>query len=244
MDGIDLIIGGRVAHVVLNRPKSRNAFDSKMLAAYEDAMTVLDREREVEVVVLRAEGPSFCSGTDLKELENFDADDTLHWQRRASAMVERWARLVATTVTAYNGPAIGSGAVIGLASDVRLAADTSSFTFPEVDFGMPLTWSGIPILTMLLGAERAKRLLLFSETLDAAELKRLDLVMEVVTEAELETATGRIVDQLLAAPLISRSMTKRAVLAAAAAPGFTTNLHEPFLASLSIYDSNANGKGV
>ena len=239
-DGIDLTIDGKVAHLVLNKPARRNAFDTGMLAAYEDAIAALERERGVEVAVLRAEGSAFCAGTDLEELETLDADDTLYWQGRAGRVVERWARLEPTTVTAFNGPAIGSGAIIGLASDLRIAADTAKFAFPEIAHGLPLTWSGIPILTMLLGADRTKRLLLLGETLEVDELARLDLVMEVVPHDGLRAATDRLVERLLEVPRIGRSMTKRAVLAVIGAPGFVTAGHEPFLASLSIH---ARGEG-
>jgi len=233
-DGVDLRIEGRVAHMVLARPDRRNAFDTAMLAAFEDALTALGRSRSVEVAILRAEGSSFCAGTDLKELETLDAGDTLHWQRRTAALVEGWSRLEATTVTAFNGPAIGSGAVVGLASDLRIAADTTFFSFPEAAWAIPLTWSGIPVLTALLGPDRTKRLLLLAERLDAAELARLDLVMEVVPPSELEAATGRLVERLLEIPHAGRLMAKRAVAATAAAPGFLTNAFEPFLASLGI----------
>lgn len=230
-DSIELSVEGRVAHLVLNAPARRNAFDTRMLTAFEDAITALDRDRAVEVVVLRAEGPSFCSGTDLKELATFDADDTLHWQGRTGAAVEGWARLRAITVTAFNGPAVGSGAVIGLASDLRIAADTATLVFPEVSFGIPMTWNGIPILTALLGPDRAKRLLLLSETLAPDDLLRLDLVTEVVPRADLETATAALVEKILAAPALARQMTKRAALAAAQGAGAE---HEPFLASLAV----------
>lgn len=233
--GIDLTIDGKVASVVLNAPARRNAFDSAMLSAYEAAIADIERQRDVEVVVLRGKGPAFCAGTDLKELETFSADDTLHWQSRTGRAVERWARLEATTVTAFHGSAIGSGAIIGLASDLRLAADDTRFSFPEVAFGLPLTWSGIPLLTALLGADRTKRLLLMRETLDAAELKQHDLVMDLVPLEGLAAATDRLVSHLLEAPQIGRSMTKRAIHATATSPGFDTGAFEPFLASLSIH---------
>lgn len=240
-NGIDLLIEDKVAEVVLNAPDRRNAFSSTMLTAFEDALETIERNRNVEVAVLRAEGPVFCSGSDLKELETFTADDTLHWQNRTARVVERWVRLEATTVTAYHGPAIGSGAIIGLGSDLRIAADTAKFSFPEVAYGIPLTWSGIPILTMLLGPDRTKRMLMLSETLDANQLLHHDVVMDVHPANELGSATNSLVERVLKAPQIGRLMTKRAVLAAAASPGFSTTAYEPFLASLSIHRRGANG---
>jgi len=231
---IALKIDGKVAHVVLSRPDRRNAFDTAMLTAYEDAITELSRRRELEVAVLRAEGPSFCSGTDLKELERLKPADTLHWQRRTAETIERWSRLELTTVTVFNGPAIGSGAVIGLASDLRIATRETFISFPEVGFGIPLTWSGIPVLNALLGPDRTRRMLLLCEQTAADEMLKLDLVMKVVGAGNIDAETDALVAHVLKSPQIARLMSKRAVAAAAAAPGFITGSYEPFLAALAL----------
>jgi enoyl-CoA hydratase/carnithine racemase len=234
-DGIELTIDGPVARVVLNAPGRRNAFDSGMLAAYEDAILTLERARGVEIAVLTGTGPAFCSGTDLKELATFDANDTLHIQKRTGRAVERWVRLEATTITAFNGPAIGSGAIIGLASDFRIASGETVVTFPEVGLGIPLTWSGVPILVALLGPDRARRVIMLGEPIDTDALVDLDLVMQAVPSEDLAAATEALVGRLRRLPHIGRLMTKRAVQAAVAAPGLQTNEYEPFLASLSIH---------
>jgi len=240
-DGIDLVIDGKTAHVVLNKPARRNAFDLAMLARFEDVVQELGRNRALELAVLRAEGTVFCAGTDLKELEHLGPEDTLHWQRRTGEVVERWARLDITTLTAFNGPAIGSGAVVGLASDIRIAADTTHFMFPEVAFGIPLTWSGIPILSALLGPDRLKRALMLKEKLGIDELRQLGLFAEIVTPADLPAAMQRTADTLLSSPLLARQMAKRAIAAAVAAPGFATNGYEQFLASLGIAARESKG---
>lgn len=233
-EGIELIVEGRVAHVVIDKPARRNALDTAMLARFETVLHELGRRRDLDVAVLRATGTAFCAGSDLKELAGLGADDTLHWQRRTGEIVERWSRLDLTTVTAFNGPAIGSGAVLGLASDIRIAADTVHFAFPEVAFGIPLTWSGFSILAPLLGADRLKRALLLGETLRLEELVRRDLFTAVVTPADLAPVLEKVVARLLAMPRLARLMTKRTAAAAIAAPGFATNGYEPFLASLGI----------
>ena len=240
-DGIELLIEGKVAHVVLSRPDRRNAFDTAMLARFEDILQELGRNRGIEVAVLRARGTTFCAGSDLKELERLSASDTLHWQRRTGEIVERWARLDITTLTAFNGPAVGSGAVVGLASDIRVATDDTYFIFPEVAFGIPLTWSGIPLLTPLLGADRLKRALLLKEKLGIEELKQLGLFARIVPQQELVAATAHTVEVLLATSLLARQMTKRAIAASVAAPGFATGAFEPVLASLGILAREQDG---
>ena len=231
---IELQIEGTVARVTLARPQRRNAFDTAMLKAMEDVVTELGRRPEVTVVALQALGPSFCAGTDLTELQGLSGTDTLHWQRRTGELIERWTRLEATTLTAFQGPAVGSGAVIGLASDLRIAADATWFSFPEVGFGIPLTWSGVALLAGLIGADRIKRALLLQERLEAAEILSLGLVSEIVPTADLPQRVDELVRKLAGTSALARLMTKRATAAAHAAPGFLTTAYEPFLAAQSI----------
>lgn len=233
-DPVHVAVDDKVVRVTLARPDRRNAFDTAMLNAFEDVLVDLGRMRGVEVAILTGEGSAFCAGTDLAELADLSHDDTLHWQRRTGEIVERWCRLEITTLTAFNGPAIGAGAIVGLASDIRLATDRTFFTFPEAEFGIPLTWSGIPILNTLLGADRTRRALLLCERIDASELLALDLVMKVVAAHQLAAETDELVERVLASPQVARAMAKRAVAAAAAAPGFSTNAFEPFLATLGV----------
>ncbi len=183
---------GRLARVTLHRPSRRNSFDLRMLARLEDVLHELGRDRTVEVVVLTGDGTVFCAGTDLHELAGLDAETTMYVQRRTAELVERWYRLEQTTVAAFNGPAIGSGAVLGLASDLRVAADSAYFTFPEVTFGIPLTWSGMAILADLVGADLAKRWLLLGERVEPADMLALRLVTAVVDVDGLPAAVTGI----------------------------------------------------
>ncbi|MEU8802326.1 enoyl-CoA hydratase/isomerase family protein [Spirillospora sp. NPDC048819] len=230
---VTLRIEGRLATVVLNRPERRNSFDLAMLARFEDVLHRLGREPGVEVVVLTGNGAAFCAGTDLDELATLDAAVTMDVQRRTAELVERWYRLEQTTVTAFNGPAIGSGAVLGLASDLRLAATTCFFTFPEVSFGIPLTWSGMAILADLAGADRAKRWVMLGERIETGAMLHHELVMRVEPPGEpLERAAAELAGRLLADPPLGRSMAKRA--ARLAGPRFEAVAADSYMGALSV----------
>lgn len=238
---VELDISGRVARVVLSRDERRNSFDTRMLEEMEQAVQALERAREVEVVVLSARGKAFCGGTDLKELALLDADATLHWQRRTGQLVERWTRLEATTLTAFQGAAIGSGAIVGLASDLRIATHEAWCQFPEVGYGIPLTWSGVQLLVGLIGMDRTRRALLLQERFDAQAMHELGLVMELMDASRLDVAIERYLKLLLDAPMLGRAMTKSQVRAAHASPGFSAGTFDPYLASLSIHMRGPRG---
>ncbi|WP_416900416.1 enoyl-CoA hydratase/isomerase family protein [Micromonospora echinospora] len=231
-DSVRLDRAGRVARVTLHRPHRRNSFDLAMLARFEDVLHELGRDDETDVVVLTGAGTAFCAGTDLRELATLDAAATTAVQRRTAELVERWYRLDQTTVTLFNGPAIGSGAVLGLAADLRVASDTCHFTFPEVTFGIPLTWSGMAILADLVGADRAKRWLLLEERIEPADLVRHDLVTACVPPDGLAAAGERLVERLLATSPVARSMTKRT--ARLAGPRFDAVATDSYLAGLGV----------
>jgi enoyl-CoA hydratase/carnithine racemase len=231
-DPVTLSVEGRLATVTLNRPDRRNSFDVAMLGRFEDVLHRLGREPGVEVVSLTGAGTAFCAGTDLDELAGLDARITMDVQRRTAELVERWYRLEQTTVTAFNGPAIGSGAVLGLASDLRLASGTCFFRFPEVGFGIPLTWSGMAILADLAGADRAKRWVMLGDRLEVPDLLRHDLVREVVPPEDLGRARDELVGRLLADPPLGRSMAKRA--ARLAGPRFEAVAADSYMGALSV----------
>ncbi|MFV2018108.1 enoyl-CoA hydratase/isomerase family protein [Micromonospora sp. LOL_023] len=232
MTSVRLDRSGRLATVTLDRTTRRNSFDLAMLSRFEDVLADLGRDHTVEVVLLTGAGSAFCAGTDLDELASLDPSTTMGVQRRTAELVERWYRLDQTTVTAFNGPAIGSGAILGLASDLRIAADTCFFAFPEVGFGIPLTWSGMAILADLVGADRAKRWLLLSERIEADRLRELELVAEVVPADRMAAAAGVLTDRLLAVPALGRSMTKRT--ARLAGPRFEAAAADSYLGALSV----------
>lgn len=223
---------GRSAVVTLDRPHKRNSIDLGMLEGFEEVLQELHQDAEVDVVVLTGSGPAFCAGTDLGDLETLDPAATLHIQRRTAAIVERWYRMEKTTITAFNGPAIGSGAVLGLASDLRVAADSCFFAFPEVGFGIPLTWSGMTILAGLVGADRANRWLLLGQRVEPPEMLELELVIEVTSPADLDGAVERLRAALLASSPVARAMTKHA--AHLAGPRFDASAGDAYLAALSI----------
>ncbi|MEV0397294.1 enoyl-CoA hydratase/isomerase family protein [Polymorphospora rubra] len=231
-DSVTLRRDGRLASVILNRPARRNSFDLAMLGRFEEVLHELGRDSRVEVVVLTGAGTEFCGGTDLDALATLDVATTMHVQRRTAELVERWYRLEQTTVTAFNGPASGAGAVLGLASDLRVAADTCFFTFPEVTFGAPLTWSGMAILADLVGADRAKRWLLLGDRIEPAGMLRYDLVTDVVPAERLAVTAAVLTDRLLGVSPVGRSMIKRA--ARLAGPRFEASATDSYLGALSL----------
>ena len=137
-------------------------------------------------------------------------------------MAEALDRMAALTIAAIKGPCVGGGVVLAAACDLRIAADDTVFSIPEVDLGIPLAWGGIPRLVREIGPAMTRELVLTCRPFDAHEARSLGFVNRVVPRAELEAAVDELAAQLAAkAPNVVRT-TKRQVNEAIEAVASTT----------------------
>ncbi len=165
------------------------------------------------MVIVTGEGRAFSSGFDLREFADPDAAtanprDSADLGRR---MAEALDRMTALTIAAIKGPCVGGGVVLAAACDLRIAADDTVFSIPEVDLGIPLAWGGIPRLVREIGPAMTRELVLTCRPFDADEARSLGFVNRVVPRADLEATVDELATQLAAkAPNVVRT-TKRQV---------------------------------
>jgi enoyl-CoA hydratase/carnithine racemase len=204
--------GTSVATLVLDRPERLNALSRVLLTEIVDACRWIDAAHELKVVVVRGSGRSFSAGFDL---DDFAAPAT-GVSPRDSADLGRLATEALTnvrplTIAAVHGHCVGGGVVLAAACDLRIAADDTRFSIPEVDLGIPLAWGGIPRLARELGPAITKELVLTCRPFDAAEAKALRFVNRVVPLGELERAADELAHELAAKPGFALRATKQHV---------------------------------
>lgn len=183
---LELTVAGAVATLRLNRPHVHNALDDEMLAALESALAMLDRDPAVRAIVLTGTGRSFCAGDDLKNLRastHAAFADTIHALQRVTAAIVALSKPV---VAALNGPAYGAGLELVLACDLRLATPDFACATPEVRLGLVATNGASLLLPLLIGASRARRLLLSGASQPAAWCAEAGLIDEIVSADRLE----------------------------------------------------------
>jgi enoyl-CoA hydratase/carnithine racemase len=197
-----------IAHVELARPGARNAVDLPMCLQLRQVFEEIDAHDDVRVVLLSAQGPAFCAGADLKERVGKDAS----WvrQRRVASFaaysaIEQCRRPVVALV---HGAVVGSGGEITMASDFAIAAEGTTFRFPEPHWG---TVGATQRLPRVIGKRRAKELLFTNRPLAADEACDLGVVGRVVPSEELLDAGMEIARTIAAAPPLAIALTKRAV---------------------------------
>jgi enoyl-CoA hydratase len=166
------------AWVTLNRPVVRNAVNWSMRRRLMSALEQALADDEVKVVVLRANGPSFCAGGDL---QGTPPDDDLPTPGTMEIFMTIW-QMPKPVIAAVNGHAVGQGVELAGICDLTIAAEDAQFGEIQIrhGFGPPLL-----ITPFLTGPKQAKELLLMGEMVSAAEAMRLGLVNRVVPAERL-----------------------------------------------------------
>ena len=220
---LELRVDGAVGELVLSRPEKLNALSAELLDELAAAARWLDGCEEVKAVVVRGAGRAFSGGADLGGMQPAGEDaPARRWALdRGRRTVEALAGTRALTVAAIHGHCVGGGVVLACACDLRIAAEGTRFSIPEVDLGIPLTWSGIPRLVRELGPSVTKDLVLTCRAFDAEEALRLRLVSRVVPAGQLEPEARAVAEKLASQPRYSLELTKRHVDAVAEEAGST-----------------------
>ncbi len=195
------IADGR-ATVTLNRPAMHNRLDTADLEALDGALRHIDANPEVRVVVLTANGRSFCAGYDLGSLAAGAAGEAPVTERFSfAALIDRLEAMRAPTIAALNGGVYGGGTDLGLACDFRIGVAQTRIMMPAGQIGLHYYASGIRRYVTRMTPGAAKRLFLLGETLDAAEMLRVGYLDEIVPDlAALRARVDAIATLLANAP--------------------------------------------
>ncbi|MCK9929076.1 enoyl-CoA hydratase/isomerase family protein [Frankia sp. Mgl5] len=195
---IDLELDDGLAVITIDRPEARNAISLATMGELEKA---LDAAAGASALVIRGAGDrAFVSGGDLKELAALRTEDEATGMAlRMRQICDRIADFPAPVVAALNGHALGGGAEVAVAADIRIAADDIKIGFTQSTLAIMPAWGGAERLADLVGRGRALLLAGTGVTLGAAEAERLGLLDRVLPRAEFD-AGWRALARSLATP--------------------------------------------
>lgn len=205
-----------VATLTFNRPEVLNALTFDVYAQLRDLLEDLRYDEAVNVLVLTGAGDAFCSGGDVHQiigaLLEGDVKDHLAFTRMTGSVVQEMRLLDKPVIAALNGMTAGAGAVIALASDLRIASERARFAFLFTRVGLAGVDMGSGyLLPRIVGQGRAAELLLFGDTIDAATADRYGLVNRVVPHEELMSTALEWAKRLAQGPSQAIAMTKRMI---------------------------------
>ena len=183
---VDLEFDEGLAVITINRPNARNAIAPQTMDQLEQAIAGAEGAL---CLVIRGEGEkAFVSGGDLKELSSLRTEEqaaTMAWRMRS--ICDELANFPAPVVAALNGHALGGGAEVAVAADIRVAADDIKIGFNQVSLGIMPAWGGAERLAALVGRGRALMLAGTGTVLTADQAERVGLVDRVLPRATFDT---------------------------------------------------------
>jgi enoyl-CoA hydratase len=232
----------QIATIRLDRPEKRNPINVEMLKEFEAILLELRDDLATRVVIVTGSGNSFCAGADLSVVKGIE--DQAERRRRFAQARNQRIRLInrvftmlenleQVSIAAINGYAIGGGWALALACDFRLAVPGAQFWFPEVDLGVPLSLGASARLFSMVGAARAKEIILLCSRHTSEELFSWGMVSRLVPPEQLLQAAHDLAIQLLAKHPRAVTGSKLTVnaLAEVAAREFAQLLPEIFIHS-------------
>lgn len=202
------------AILTLNRPDKRNAFDTRMLDLWAEALAQCQQRSDIRVIIITGAGGAFCAGGDIEEMQQRLTSSPLAHKRFIES-VHRVPLTMATMdkpiIAAVNGAAVGAGMDMALACDIRFASVNARFAASYVRMGLAPGDGGAYFLPRLVGTAKALELLWTGDVVDAEKAERLGIVNRVLPAEELLPYTRQFADRLASGPQVAIQLTKRAV---------------------------------
>ena len=215
-----------VVTITLDDPGRRNAMTGPMTESWQRVMAELAVDPEARCVVVTGSGSAFCAGGDLGWIGAEPGAPVDRLRDKMLPFYKIWLSirdLPIPTIAAVNGPAVGAGACLALACDLRYAADTATFSVPFTRLGMHPGMGATWLLPEVVGIAAARELLYTGRAVSGAEAVALGVYNRVFPAADFAGEVARIAAEVAATAPIAVKLTKQALVGAG---------HESFEAAL------------
>ena len=198
-----------IAFLTLNHPERRNALSRAMLTALKEQLGRIAADDRARVVILRAEGPVFSAGHDLRELVGGTKEEYEAIFALCTEVMEGIRTLLKPVIAQVQGVATAAGCQLAATCDLVVAAENATFATPGVKIGLFCTTPAVA-LCRAVGAKKAMEMLLTGAPISAHEAERAGLVNRVVPWDRLADETVQLAQQILAASCFTVGLGKRA----------------------------------
>jgi enoyl-CoA hydratase/carnithine racemase len=198
-----------IAFLTLNHPEKRNALSGAMLAALKEQLGRIAADDRARVVILRAEGPVFSSGHDLREMVDRARTDYEAIFALCTDVMEAIRRLPKPVIAQVQAVATAAGCQLAATCDLVVAAENATFATPGVKIGLFCTTPAVA-LCRAVGSKKAMEMLLTGTPISAREAERAGLVNRVAPADRLAEETLQLARQILTASAYTVGIGKRA----------------------------------
>lgn len=224
MDMVGPVIYSRdtngIGQLILNRPEALNALNWQAMDAFAATVQGAASDDDLKALIVRGHGRAFCAGGDLFELHNFPSrSDGERLSTLMSGALDALENLACPSIAALEGPAMGGGAEIALACDLRVMGSSATLGLRHIRLAITPAWGGALRLVRLAGYSRALEWSAIGRVLSADEALSAGLATQVVPDGEALGAALEIANRIAANNRDAVSDLKRVLLAAAHGDG-------------------------
>ena len=215
MEFKNLVIDKRdaIGIIKINRPESLNVLNIETLGEIRDAVTSLNSDDDIKVLIFTGEGKAFIAGADIKQMKDMNEDEAREFCSLGQKIFDIIENLDKPVIAAVNGFALGGGCELAMACDIRIASENAKFGQPEVNLGIIPGFGGTQRLSRLVGKGIAKELIYTGDLIDSQTAFRIGLANKVVSpESLIDEAihmAQKIASKGPAAILIAKSVINR-----------------------------------
>ena len=201
-----------VAKLTINRPQSLNALNEQLLTELECAISHLEQDDDVKVVVITGAGEkAFVAGADIKEMASLDSFQGHSFALKGQKVMLALRKMKKPVIAALNGYALGGGLELALACDFIYASDKAKVGFPEVTLGIMPGFGGTQNLARLIGPAKANEMIFTGRMISAEKALAWGIVNEVYPAAELLTKALETASTIAGTGLVGVAYAKDAI---------------------------------
>jgi enoyl-CoA hydratase/carnithine racemase len=213
-------VDDKVATITLARPERKNPLTFESYAELRDTFRQLSFATDVKVVVITGAGENFCSGGDVHDIigplvemrSNGKMDDLLAFTRMTGDLVKAMRNCPQPIIAAIDGACVGAGAIIAMASDMRMGTARSKVAFLFTRVGLSGADMGAcAMLPRIVGQGRASELLYTGRSMDGTEAERWGFYNSIAEPAQLQDRAHELARALAHGPTFAHGMTKKAL---------------------------------
>ena len=214
--GLIRVDRGRVWRITLDRPDARNAVSEAMLEELGAALAAASEDAEARVVLLEGDGPHFCAGADLGELDGErGGPGGARFERAFERVLSAIAEHPLPVIAVVQGAALGAGCQLAVACDLAIAAVDARLGIPSSRLGIVINFENVQRLVLLVGPRRASELLFTGRPVSGEVAASWGLVNEAVPAEALGDRARALAEEIASAAPLSVRGSKRGIRAVA-----------------------------
>jgi enoyl-CoA hydratase len=209
---INLEVKDKIALLTLNRPEALNALNSDLLGELHAQLKQLEEEEDLRCLIVTGSGEkAFAAGADISEMAEMDPDQAEEFSSCGQKVFTCLATFPCPVIAAIHGYALGGGFELALACDIRIAADTARFSFPETGLGIMPGFGGTQRLARLTQAAYAMELIFTGRRIKGEEALEKGVINRLVPAAELMDEALKMAESIAAKAPLGIRMAKEAM---------------------------------